>query len=119
MSAISAKFQCISTGRRILQRLLARITIGRRDSDLAGSLHLRRRDSAGVIGASYVLDLSELEAAVRYEGGLSRRLFLAYSASLASIPLFGQMAEGKTQKPKLASDPFSLGVASGDPTSNG
>jgi alkaline phosphatase D len=89
-----------------------------RASDLPESRDARQTISAGEKGAPYVLDLSKLEAAVRHEG-LSRRLFLAYSASLASIPLFGQRAAAKTHQPKLPVDPFSLGVASGDPTSRG
>ena len=66
-----------------------------------------------------MLDLSNLPDIVRREGGISRRLFLAYSASLSAIPLLGQQAFANEQKPKLASDPFRLGVASGDPTADG
>lgn len=55
-----------------------------------------------------------LNDAFRREGHLSRRLFLAYAASLSSIPLLGQSA-GTAQKVKFSDDPFSLGVASGDP----
>ena len=66
-----------------------------------------------------MLDLSKLREAVRHEGGISRRLFLAYSASLSAIPLLGQQAAGKTHKRKFAADPFQVGVASGDPTSDG
>jgi alkaline phosphatase D len=66
-----------------------------------------------------VLDLSKLREAVRYEGGISRRLFLAYSASLSAIPLLGQQAAGSSQKPKLVADPFQVGIASGDPTPDG
>src|SRR5690242_17233401 len=67
-----------------------------------------------------MLDLSKLEEAVRYEGGLSRRLFLAYAASLSAVPLLGtnSIAAG-TAKPKFANDPFQLGIASGDPTASG
>jgi alkaline phosphatase D len=66
-----------------------------------------------------MLDLSDLRAAVRAEGGVSRRLFLAYGAALSSLPLVGARAEGRTGKVVFANDPFSLGVASGDPTSSG
>jgi len=58
--------------------------------------------------------LNNLHDAFRHEGHLSRRLFLAYAASLSSIPLLGQTA-GAPQKVSFSSDPFSLGVASGDP----
>ena len=67
-----------------------------------------------------MLDLSNLQEAVRHEGGVSRRLFLAYSASLSAVPLLGPAGRRrKRTKPKFATDPFSLGVASGDPTANG
>ena len=66
-----------------------------------------------------MLDLAKLEEAVRFEGGVSRRLFLAYGASLSALPLLGLRAEAKTQQPKFAADPFRVGVASGDPTANG
>lgn len=58
-----------------------------------------------------------LHAALRHEGGLSRRLFLAYGASLSSLPLLGRAQAGQPAKgrPSFDSDPFSLGVASGDP----
>jgi alkaline phosphatase D len=66
-----------------------------------------------------LLDLSKLEEAVRYEGGISRRLFLAYAASLSAVPLLGRTAIAKPSIAALADDPFRLGIASGDPTSNG
>jgi alkaline phosphatase D len=66
-----------------------------------------------------VFDLSRLREGVRHEGGISRRLFLAYSASLSAIPFLGQQAAGKSQKPKLVTDPFQVGIASGDPTPDG
>jgi alkaline phosphatase D len=66
-----------------------------------------------------VLDLSGLRAAVRAEGGVSRRLFLAYGAALSALPLLGARAEARTRRLVFASDPFSLGVASGDPTDSG
>jgi len=66
-----------------------------------------------------VLDLTKLCEVVRYEGGLNRRLFLAYSASLSAIPLLGQQAGAKPHRPKLPMSPFQLGVASGDPTPDG
>lgn len=66
-----------------------------------------------------MLDLSKLSDAIRHEGGVSRRLFLAYSASLSALPLLGQQASGKAHKPKLPVSPFQVGIASGDPTPDG
>jgi len=57
---------------------------------------------------------NHLSAALQHEGHLSRRLFFSYAAALSSIPLLGQTA-GSAKKVTFASDPFSLGVASGDP----
>src|SRR4051812_2022123 len=66
-----------------------------------------------------MLDLSKLPEAVAREGGLSRRLFLAYAASLSAIPLLGRKSFAKGTKPIFANQPFQLGVASGDPTASG
>jgi alkaline phosphatase D len=66
-----------------------------------------------------MLDLSKLHEALRHEGGLSRRLFLAYAASLSAVPLLGQKSLAKGAKPTFANDPFQLGIASGDPTASG
>ena len=67
-----------------------------------------------------MLNLDRLHEAVRHEGGVSRRLFLAYAAALAAVPLPGGRAEGRTsRRPPFAADPFALGVASGDPTARG
>ncbi|HMP07281.1 MAG TPA: alkaline phosphatase D family protein [Lacipirellulaceae bacterium] len=62
-----------------------------------------------------MLDPSQLHDAVRREGGLSRRLFLAYAASLSSTCLTLQRARGGAPPARFVNDPFSLGVASGDP----
>jgi alkaline phosphatase D len=62
-----------------------------------------------------MLDLTRLPEAIRHEGGVSRRLFLAYGAALASLPLLGRTASAANARPSFAADPFSLGVASGDP----
>jgi len=67
-----------------------------------------------------VLHLDRLHEAARHEGGVSRRLFLAYAAALSAVPLTGGRAEGRTaRRASFTSDPFSVGVASGDPTSRG
>ena len=66
------------------------------------------------------LDLTDLRRAIRHEGGLTRRLFLAYGygATLAALPLLPARADAATGvRPRMAfqEDPFRLGVASGDP----
>ncbi len=61
-----------------------------------------------------MLQPTEFRRAVLAEGGLSRRLFLAYSAALSSVPLLGNVAQATTRLRNTA-DPFALGVASGDP----
>ena len=67
-----------------------------------------------------MLDLNRLPDAVRHEGGVSRRLFLGYAAALATMPLLAERARGQaTMRPTFASDPFTLGVASGDPDATG
>lgn len=67
-----------------------------------------------------MLDLKELRGAVRFEGGISRRLLLAYGAALSTLPLLAEQASGaRVQPPSFKSDPFTLGVASGDPDHTG
>lgn len=63
-----------------------------------------------------MLDLTRIDDAVYSEGGISRRLLLAYGAALAAVPSLGRMAAGQTKAvPKFKSTPFTLGVASGEP----
>lgn len=65
-----------------------------------------------------MLDLDRIDDAVRHENGLSRRLFIGYAAALAATPLLGSraLAQGApTSRPSFATNPFTLGVASGDP----
>lgn len=66
-----------------------------------------------------MLDLSKLAEIVRREGGVSRRLFLAYGAALATLPTLAGRASAAARRVAFADDPFGLGVASGDPTSTG
>ncbi|CAN5521092.1 alkaline phosphatase D family protein [soil metagenome] len=66
-----------------------------------------------------MLDFRQLPAAVRSEGGLSRRLFLAWGASLASLPLLGTQASANNRRVSFKNNPFSLGIASGDPLPTG
>ena len=60
------------------------------------------------------MNLEDLPKALHHEGGLSRRLFLAYAASLSSIPLLSRYASAAPAH-SFTSDPFTFGVASGDP----
>ena len=46
--------------------------------------------------------------ATRHEGGVNRRLFLAYATALYGIPMLGQAAN-INRRMKFASNPFSLG----------
>jgi alkaline phosphatase D len=67
-----------------------------------------------------MLDLDRLCDAVRAEDGISRRLLLAYGAALAAVPTLGlRAAEQPKHVPKFKGNPFTLGVASGDPTEDG
>ncbi len=62
-----------------------------------------------------MFDLSRIPETVRSEGGLSRRLFLSYGAALAALPALAAQSSAADRKVAFAADPFSLGVASGDP----
>lgn len=64
-----------------------------------------------------MLDLNRIDQAVRYEGRISRRLFLAYGAALAAIPQIATRVSAADRPISFSSNPFSLGVASGDPDS--
>ena len=65
-------------------------------------------------------DWSKLHDAVRHEGGISRRLFMSYAAALSSLPWLAQRTNAQTaQKVAFSADPFSVGIASGDPTPSG
>lgn len=66
-----------------------------------------------------MLDPAHLHDAVKAEGGLSRRLFLAYGAALAALPQWATRAEARTRRATFAADPFALGIASGDPSHDG
>jgi alkaline phosphatase D len=66
-----------------------------------------------------MLDLTKIAEAIRYEGGLSRRLFLAYGAALSSIPTLASRGNASGTPPKFANNPFTMGVASGEPSDSG
>jgi alkaline phosphatase D len=61
--------------------------------------------------------ISQIRACDRCEGEISRRLFLAYGAALSTLPL-ATPATWAEENPRFSSDPFTLGVASGDPNSS-
>jgi len=56
----------------------------------------------------------QIQAALRHEGGISRRWFMAYAGALSSLPLLGR-STWVNAAPVFSNDPFALGVASGDP----
>ncbi|MDX2039480.1 MAG: alkaline phosphatase D family protein [Isosphaeraceae bacterium] len=62
-----------------------------------------------------MFELSRILTEVRSAGTLTRRGWLAYGASLAAIPLLGTRAGAAVRRVAFDSNPFSLGVASGDP----
>ena len=67
-----------------------------------------------------MIDPNTIRDAARREGGVSRRLFLAHAAALSSLPMLGTRAEGRAlRRPRFEADPFTLGVASGDPDARG
>ncbi|MBL8888740.1 MAG: alkaline phosphatase D family protein [Planctomycetaceae bacterium] len=64
-----------------------------------------------------MLTRKQIQDSLRYEGGLTRRWFMAYAGALASIPLLGQ-SNRVNAAPRFSDNPFRLGVASGDPDAN-
>jgi alkaline phosphatase D len=62
-----------------------------------------------------MLNLNRIPEAVRHQGGISRRLFLAYGTALAALPVLGIRTSAADRAVSFASNPFTLGVASGDP----
>ncbi len=66
------------------------------------------------------MDLNSLHDAARREGRVTRRLFLAYGAAISSLPMLAGRSLGASSRVRsFAEDPFTLGVASGDPDSSG
>jgi alkaline phosphatase D len=67
-----------------------------------------------------MFDLNAIHDAVRREGTISRRTLLAWGATLSSLPWLADRSQAAPRKRvAFPADPFSLGVASGDPTSTG
>jgi alkaline phosphatase D len=64
--------------------------------------------------------ISQILSAIERAGYADRRVFLTHLAGLASIPWIGARAHAQSSNNvSFASDPFKLGVASGDPTDSG
>ncbi|MCM8537252.1 MAG: alkaline phosphatase D family protein [Lentisphaeraceae bacterium] len=63
------------------------------------------------------MNFSNLDKFLQSENGLSRRLFLAYTTALSSIPWLGCASTNFYES--FEENPFSLGVASGDPNHEG
>jgi alkaline phosphatase D len=68
-------------------------------------------------GKETMFDFKQLQAAIKSENGVSRRLFLSYGAALSSLPFLTPVAWAD-RSPVFKKDPFTLGVASGDPDSS-
>ncbi|MDR3619506.1 MAG: alkaline phosphatase D family protein [Paludisphaera borealis] len=67
-----------------------------------------------------MFDLKLIHEDVRREGSINRRHWLAWTAALSATPILGGRVEGRTMRAvAFASDPFVLGVASGDPDAAG
>lgn len=67
-----------------------------------------------------MFDLQQLGSQMHADGRLTRRFFLAYSAALAALPwTVNQTSVAVRKRFKFSSDPFTLGVASGDPGPSG
>ena len=65
-----------------------------------------------------MLDLHQLPNLLRRERGVSRRLFLATGAALASLPRLALQADAADRPVRFSNNPFTLGIASGDPDSS-
>ena len=65
-----------------------------------------------------MFDPNRIPESVRSEGGVSRRLVLAYGAALAGLPMLTYRLAAADRKIVFDNNPFTLGVASGDPDAN-
>ena len=64
--------------------------------------------------------LTRIHETARREGEISRRTLLGWSAALAALPALNGRTEGAVLRSfRFTGDPFTLGVASGDPTDSG
>lgn len=62
--------------------------------------------------------LDEFRHDARNARSVDRRLFMSYLAGLSAVPLLGLESWGRASTQSFATDPFQLGVASGDPTAD-
>lgn len=65
------------------------------------------------------MNFENLDQMAKHEGGLNRRLFMSYIASLSTLPWLGLSCAGAKKISNLKENPFTLGVASGDPDHEG
>ena len=63
-------------------------------------------------------ELNAMREALPASGAISRRDFVAFAAALSSVPLIGGASSAAVRQ-RHRSDPFTLGVASGDPDAFG
>ena len=59
-------------------------------------------------------EIQEIVKDVRQQGQFDRRALLLYASTLSSLPLLSRSAWANP-RPQFSGDPFTLGVASGDP----
>ena len=64
------------------------------------------------------METNQLQSALKHAGGLNRRFFLTYIAALTSLPFAQNRTVAAEARPMFKADPFTLGVASGDPDSS-
>lgn len=66
------------------------------------------------------MNFENLDELARHQGGLNRRLFTSFLASLSALPIVGlSSCAGAKQLSSFKENPFTLGVASGDPDHEG
>ena len=66
------------------------------------------------------MNFEKLDEMARRQGGLNRRLFMSFLASLSALPVVGLSSCASAKKvSSLKENPFTLGVASGDPDHEG
>ncbi|MCM8542522.1 MAG: PhoD-like phosphatase N-terminal domain-containing protein, partial [Lentisphaeraceae bacterium] len=66
------------------------------------------------------MKFEKLDELAKHQGGLNRRLFMSFIASLSALPIIGlSSCAGARKLSSLKENPFTLGVASGDPDHEG
>lgn len=84
--------------------------------NFAWQRYILNRLEAHTSGTRTMFKKSDLRAAIRHEGHLSRRLFLGCLSSVAAVPWLPHQG-WVNARPVFQENPFALGVASGDPDS--